>query len=393
MNILYITDSDPRETGYGAAQRTYWLWLALKRIGTVYTVSNVGHEIALSKDEKERIASWRLASSFRPFRTAQAFFANVASPMVWPFKFSRSIYAKLPWRDVKFDAVVVRYLHWAETSRAWQFGQLYVDIDDLPTEAYEKIFRKNHRGFTGWLWGKFVPLWQARLLRKCHGAWVSNPMQVECVQKFTSCLSLPNLPMPPKASYVMNGRQKRQLMTVGLMGYQPNYEGVDWFVDNVWPEVRRRYPDLTYAVVGGGVPKQLAKKWKTIAGVEVRGFVEDLDALYEQSLAVVAPIFLGAGTCIKVAEAVIRGRKLFATKVALRGYEASWILDSKISEFKDADDFVRELTAFIALKDDGRDALQMQIFEASQNGCAFESFANQVQKLIATADLAVKEER
>ena len=319
MNILYITHCDPRDTSFGSAQRSHYLWQALKQIGTVYTVYNVGAKDELACDEESRI--W--AANFSPngYFTLRLFarFNNLFAPFVWPFRCSRTMRRKMPWKNVKFDRVVVRYLGNVALTNAWMFGDVYVDIDDLPTESFNTIRRNRFMPPLGWIGAKLVSCWQRYILQKCQAAWIASPDQVDMVSAICTCVALPNLPMPPAADYKISGNQKRQLMTVGLMSYEPNYEGVDWFLENVWPMVQKRFPDLTYKICGRGAPDRLVCKWSQLPGVEVLGFVEDIDKVYEESLAVVTPIWAGAGTCIKVSEAALRGRRIFATPFAVRG--------------------------------------------------------------------------
>jgi glycosyltransferase involved in cell wall biosynthesis len=93
----------------------------------------------------------------------------------------------------------------------------------------------------------------------------------------------------------------------------------------VWPAVHAKFSQMRYKIIGKGVPSALEKKWNSIPGVEVLGYVSDseLDRLYEESLVVVAPILSGAGTCIKVLEAGLRQRFVYATSFARRGLVGS----------------------------------------------------------------------
>ena len=143
MNILYITHCDPRQTGYGSAQRSHHLWEALKKIGTVYTVYNVGElkETPVC-DSKERICPVHFSPDGYLALRLFAWLGSMFSPFVWPFRSEKSLRRKMPWKDIVFDKVVVRYLGNVSLSNAWLFGDVYVDIDDLPTESFRTIRKK-----------------------------------------------------------------------------------------------------------------------------------------------------------------------------------------------------------------------------------------------------------
>lgn len=322
MNILYITHCDPRRTDFGSAQRSHLMWKALKRLGTVYTIYNIGPDDPKKVfDNTEHIASVSLLSPNLIVKILQVLCVRYLAPAEWPFRSRKFIKSKLPWKNVEFDCVVTRYLRTAAQTAAWKIAPLYVDIDDLPSESFATIRRGAHSTIVGWFLQKIVDAWQRFVLRKCRATWIANGDQVAEVQKLCTCSSLPNLAMPPSADYVRNGRQKQQLMTVGLMGYEPNYQGVDWFLETCWPEIHRHFPEMTYAIAGGGLSNEFKAKWATLPNVRVLGFVDDLDALYSESLAVVTPIRSGAGTCIKVIEAALHGRSVLATPFAVRGLD------------------------------------------------------------------------
>ena len=121
MNILYITHCDPRTSDFGSAQRTHLLWKALKEQGTVYTLFAVGSQAPVVDDEAERIKSFVFAPKGWLAVRLYALFGQLFSPAEWPFRL-RSIKRRLPWQDVKFDKIVVRYLNGVARSQAWKLG-------------------------------------------------------------------------------------------------------------------------------------------------------------------------------------------------------------------------------------------------------------------------------
>ena len=54
--------------------------------------------------------------------------------------------------------------------------------------------------------------------------------------------------------------------------------------------------------------------------LDVMGFVDDISREYAEAECVVIPLYTGAGTCIKVLEAMQMNRPLVTTPVGIRGY-------------------------------------------------------------------------
>ena len=55
--------------------------------------------------------------------------------------------------------------------------------------------------------------------------------------------------------------------------------------------------------------------------VEIHDSVDDLSVFYERANIVVCPLFYGGGMKVKVAEALMYGKKIIGTELAFFGYE------------------------------------------------------------------------
>ncbi len=293
MKILYIVQSDPELTGSGTEQRTHRLWTKLKAMGDV------------------KVLHWGKLGDRSLFA---AVFRRMFRPAEWPWRMGAR---GRPWGEEKFDLVVTRYLNTAVRARAWEIAPCKVDVDDLPSEESRTVWSRRWPFGLRWIPNGVVGIWERWALRRLSGAWVANASDVEHVSRSCPCEVFENGALPPRPGYRAKGRHRQMLLTVGDLSYPPNSEGVVWFARKVWPHVRAQFPGLEYAVAGRN--EQNVKEIASEPGVVVRGFVEDIDGLYEEALAVVAPIWSGAGTSIKVREALSRGRVVFATPFAARG--------------------------------------------------------------------------
>lgn len=111
------------------------------------------------------------------------------------------------------------------------------------------------------------------------------------------------------------------ILFVGYLAYRPNFEGVDHFIEQIWPQVVAAKPGTVFKIVGGGVPEALAKKWRAVGGIRLCGFVEHIDEVYGDVAFSVSPIYEGSGTHIKVIESLVRGKTMVITPMSHRGYE------------------------------------------------------------------------
>ena len=89
-----------------------------------------------------------------------------------------------------------------------------------------------------------------------------------------------------------------------------NVRGLQWFFDEVWPQLKVSAPDAELIVCGniceklGAVPP----------GVIIRGFVPSLVAEYARASVVINPVHAGTGLKVKIAEALCHGRPVVSTR-------------------------------------------------------------------------------
>lgn len=84
--------------------------------------------------------------------------------------------------------------------------------------------------------------------------------------------------------------------------YQPNIDGLKWFIDNVWPEILKKY-NLTLNVYGN-IGAAFYKSTTKIKNIIFHGFIEDLNNVYKEMDIVINPVRCGAGLKIKNVEAL-----------------------------------------------------------------------------------------
>jgi succinoglycan biosynthesis protein ExoO len=136
--------------------------------------------------------------------------------------------------------------------------------------------------------------------------------------------------------------QDRSLLFVGS-NTSPNVDGLRWFLDAVWPDVRDRVPDAVLTVVGSvcGAVAPVPD------GVRLLGPVRDLGAAYRDAAVVISPLRAGSGLKIKLIEAMGRGKAVVATSVTLQGVEQ--VVDGVVAVADSPADFAG---AVIGLLDD-----------------------------------------
>lgn len=158
-------------------------------------------------------------------------------------------------------------------------------------------------------WERQLPRWFARVVR-CSD---------EDRRRFphANVVVVPNgTTVPPAAPR----KPAQRLLFVGTLGYEPNRAGVEWFLQEVWPQVRRAVPGAELDVVGPGPSSGLLAR-HGCDGVCVHGFVKDLAPLWGRAAASVAPLLAGSGTRLKILESLARGAPVVSTHLGAFGLD------------------------------------------------------------------------
>lgn len=85
-------------------------------------------------------------------------------------------------------------------------------------------------------------------------------------------------------------------------GINYNVDAIRWFIENVMPNVRNKYPDANF-ILGGSACKYL-QQYSNHSGIKLLGFVENPKDLYDMGDIAVNPVSRGTGLKIKTFESI-----------------------------------------------------------------------------------------
>ncbi len=308
-SILFVTPSTPFARKSGTEQRSSLIYEALKQIGTV--------DVVLLTEGAPQEASSTTSDNGRAFVTVQVaahtHFLNRFSPRA---DLTRTIEEKLGHRLDTYQLIVGRYL--------WPICQLsipkhtstVVDLDD---------FQYRYARETPWsvslLKERIKKLVAHRLskreLKRFNAAFLVSALD-DAASSGLVTQHLPNIPVSIKTQPTPPPQGKK-LLFVGSLWYRPNSDGVNWFLERVWPIVQRAEPGASI-VLAGPASEEVRRQWERHPNVSAPGFVPSLEALYEEATVVVIPIHSGGGSNIKVLECLGYQRVCVASRFVLGAF-------------------------------------------------------------------------
>jgi glycosyltransferase involved in cell wall biosynthesis len=107
------------------------------------------------------------------------------------------------------------------------------------------------------------------------------------------------------------------MVFTGMMGYFPNYDGMLYFLDEIFPLILKKIPQAKIYIVGNSPPKILQDR--SSENVIVTGYVDDVRPYIWKSGLYVVPLRMGGGTRLKVLEALSMKKPVITTSIGCEG--------------------------------------------------------------------------
>lgn len=114
-----------------------------------------------------------------------------------------------------------------------------------------------------------------------------------------------------------DGIHPGKLYHLGSLEWRPNRDAVEWLLDEVWPLVLEKNPDIELFIAGKGMPETLQNR--KIRGVHMEGQVTDAVEFVQDKGVCIVPLRSGSGIRVKILEAMSAGKPVISTTVGAQG--------------------------------------------------------------------------
>lgn len=118
-------------------------------------------------------------------------------------------------------------------------------------------------------------------------------------------------------------QSRRDVMFLGGFNHSPNLDGVQWFVSEILPVLRRMLPGVRLHIYGSAIPESLLRL--SSEDVVIDGHVADLRTAFDRHRVSVVPLRYGAGFKGKLAASLAYGIPVVASPI---GAEGTGVMDS-----------------------------------------------------------------
>jgi len=113
------------------------------------------------------------------------------------------------------------------------------------------------------------------------------------------------------------------LIFTGGLDWYPNRRAILFFIDEVWPILNKKVPNISVNIIGKNPPEKLIEISAHDKRVKLYGFVDDIRGYMNTSQVYVCPIDDGGGTKLKILDALAMAKSIVSNPIACEGIDVT----------------------------------------------------------------------
>ena len=129
------------------------------------------------------------------------------------------------------------------------------------------------------------------------------------------------------------------LFHLGAMDWRPNKEGLEWFLDEIWPDIEKLSSELRFYIAGKNMPREFFEY--DSENLVVEGEIFDAVEFINSKAIMIVPLLSGSGMRVKIIEGMAMSKCIIATSMAAEGIKCEHGKDILIANT--ADEFYRSI--------------------------------------------------
>lgn len=113
--------------------------------------------------------------------------------------------------------------------------------------------------------------------------------------------------------------QRQDFITIGNFLHEPNYNGILYLKETIWPLIKHQLPNAKLHVYGAYASPKITQLHHEASGFLIQGFAEDVHPIMANARICLAPLRFGAGLKGKLVDAMVNGTPCVMTSIAAEG--------------------------------------------------------------------------
>ncbi|MDO6760034.1 glycosyltransferase family 4 protein [Tamlana sp. 2_MG-2023] len=130
---------------------------------------------------------------------------------------------------------------------------------------------------------------------------------------------------------------REHFITIGNFLHEPNYNGVLYLKETIWPLIKKQLPKAELHIYGAYATQKVTQLHNEKQGFFIKGFAEDVNTVMKQAKACLVPVRFGAGLKGKLVDAMQNGTPSIMSSIASEGmfgdFEPNGFIEDDPQEF------------------------------------------------------------
>ncbi len=212
-----------------------------------------------------------------------------------------------------------------DTIREYSNAKIVIRSHNLEYEIWNRIAANTSTGPKSWYLSNCSDRLKAFELKTMNKCDMLISITDKDLQKYQE-LGLKRLSLSSPAGLDINNypikklQKKQSIGFIGSLDWMPNLNGLKWFVDEVWPELSGKNPDLQFHIAGRNSDASLKSMDKQ--NVHLEGEVDNAVQFMNQHNILIVPLFSGSGIRVKILEGLALGKTVISTTIGAEGISA-----------------------------------------------------------------------
>lgn len=215
-----------------------------------------------------------------------------------------------------------------------------------------------------------------KLFNKFYGRTKAVNKVIGCFEYPTNKNKLLNLEQVPKNNNIDN---KIHIVISGSLVTHQTVDGVEWFLNDIYPTLKNKYPGIYLTITGRSPRKALIEHCKKL-DVNLVASPKNIRKIIEKGTIYCCPTRLGGGLKLRIMDALALGLPCIVHQKSYRGYEtigaSNWV-----TTFTNKNDFLPKFESLLYEVKNNKDVKKLLI-QKYNDEFSFEAGVERLSKII-----------
>lgn len=187
-----------------------------------------------------------------------------------------------------------------------------------------------------------LKVYETEQINRFHYVFAISEQDRQSILRFGCSVGIEVFPVALDFDRYITGDSKNTFPTLfhlGAMDWRPNKEGLEWFLDEIWPDIEPLNSELRFYIAGKNMQREFFDY--DSENLVVEGEVFDAIEFINSKDIMIVPLLSGSGMRVKIIEGMAMKKCIIATSMAAEGIRCNPGKDILIANT--ADEFYRSI--------------------------------------------------